>query len=420
MLRVWLGVDELDITDEQDHTLDMGPQAVALPNTKGDYVLTVAVKDARTNAAVEVARARVGRSGDVSVDTVDVEGLDRSLALLAAVRFADYPISEFSRKAMGRLFESTASAQRKRGTNKDRPATRAVYDLLTELPVGKRAKARTFTLIRAHFEAVVVSYATDLIRMLEKKVNDARAEDTSGAWQPDDRLLDERDRILRYGGSSPMSASEIQRFLELSRTTLAARRQSGALLGLPLGSSRKLVYPRWQFDPSRPTHLLPGLQPALSRLARYDPWGLADLLTSGHPALDGRTPLEKLSADPSSADLVAGLLEAEYLQLPDQAASPTTRHANDTTPKESRHMAKATPKQIHVVKRPEGWGAVRAGNSRSSIEIKPTQAAAERAAKDLARRSGGAEVITHGQDGRIRSSDTIARNDPHPPIDREH
>src|SRR5437762_2872654 len=136
MLQVSLGVDELDINDEQDHNLDMGPQAVAHPNTKGDYVLTVAVKDARTNAAVEVARARVGRSGDVSVDTVDVEGLDRSLALLAAVRFADYPISEFSRKAMGRLFESTASAQRKRGTNKDRPAIRAVYDLLTELPVG--------------------------------------------------------------------------------------------------------------------------------------------------------------------------------------------------------------------------------------------------------------------------------------------
>ncbi len=397
----------------------MGPQAISQAN-QSRYVLTVAVKDTSTNAAVEVARARVGPSGNVSVDAVDVEGLDRSLALLAAVRFADYPVSAFSRKAMGRLFEPTANGHRGREASGTKPATRAVYDLLTEYPVGKRAKARTLTLIRVHFEAMVASYATDLVRLLEKHAGEAPPEDTSDAWQPDDRLLDQRDRILRYGGSGPMSASEIQQFLELSRTTLAARRQSGALLGLPLGSSRKLVYPRWQFDPSRPTHLLPGLKPALSRLACYDPWGLAGLLTSSHPALDGWTPLQKLNDDPSSADMIAGLLEAEYLQLPNQEATSPTRDANDTRRRESKHMAKTTPKQIHVVKRPDGWGAVRAGNSRSSIEVKPTQARAEKAAKDLARRSGGAEVITHGQDGRIRSSDTIARKDPNPPIDREH
>ncbi len=83
-------------------------------------------------------------------------------------------------------------------------------------------------------------------------------------------------------------------------------------------------------------------------------------------------------------------------------------------------MTKQTPRQIHVTQSPDGWGGTRAGGSRSSIPRQPTQEAAERAAKDLARRTGGAEVITHGQDGRIRSSDTIARADPHPPIDREH
>lgn len=81
---------------------------------------------------------------------------------------------------------------------------------------------------------------------------------------------------------------------------------------------------------------------------------------------------------------------------------------------------KASPNQIHVTKGPDGWGATRAGGKRSSIPIQPTQAAAERAAKDLARRTGGSEVITHGVDGRIRSSDTIATNDPNPPKDREH
>ncbi len=81
---------------------------------------------------------------------------------------------------------------------------------------------------------------------------------------------------------------------------------------------------------------------------------------------------------------------------------------------------KTTPNQIHITQRPDGWGATRAGGQRSSIAIQPTRAAAESAAKDLARRSGGSEVITHGRDGKIRSSDTIAKRDPHPPIDREH
>jgi hypothetical protein len=83
-------------------------------------------------------------------------------------------------------------------------------------------------------------------------------------------------------------------------------------------------------------------------------------------------------------------------------------------------MPKQTPKQIHVTKNPDGWGATRAGASRSSIPRQPTQTGAERVAKDLAKRTGGAEVVTHRPDGKIRSSDTIARPDPHPPIDKEH
>lgn len=79
-----------------------------------------------------------------------------------------------------------------------------------------------------------------------------------------------------------------------------------------------------------------------------------------------------------------------------------------------------TPRQIHVTKGPTGFTATRAGGSRSSIKPQATQAAAEQAAKELARQTGGAEVITHGLDGRIRSSDTIAKSDPNPPKDREH
>lgn len=72
-------------------------------------------------------------------------------------------------------------------------------------------------------------------------------------------------------------------------------------------------------------------------------------------------------------------------------------------------------KQILVQKTDAGWTAKRAGDRRSSIQLHATQAAAEKAAKELARRSREAEVImTEGRD-KIRSSDTVAKRGPKPP-----
>ncbi len=76
-------------------------------------------------------------------------------------------------------------------------------------------------------------------------------------------------------------------------------------------------------------------------------------------------------------------------------------------------------RSIHVTQRPNGWAVKPAGHQRATV-IKPTQAAAEQAAKQMARERGGSEVITHGRDNLIRSSDTIAKADPNPPKDREH
>jgi hypothetical protein len=77
-------------------------------------------------------------------------------------------------------------------------------------------------------------------------------------------------------------------------------------------------------------------------------------------------------------------------------------------------------RSIHVTQAPSGGWRVKPAGAQRATAIKPTQAGAEKAAKDLARRTGGAEVITHRPDGRIRSSDTIGRPDPFPPRDREH
>jgi len=62
---------------------------------------------------------------------------------------------------------------------------------------------------------------------------------------------------------------------------------------------------------------------------------------------------------------------------------------------------------FHVRKRaPEGWIVVRAGVERAA-SVHPTQAEAVAAARRLALKSGGAEVVIHRADGRIRDRDTI-------------
>lgn len=67
------------------------------------------------------------------------------------------------------------------------------------------------------------------------------------------------------------------------------------------------------------------------------------------------------------------------------------------------------------------WRVVKEGGQRASATA-PTQAEAERLAKDLAGRSGGGEVRIHRPNGGpIRDSDTVAPgNDPNPPRDKKH
>lgn len=66
-----------------------------------------------------------------------------------------------------------------------------------------------------------------------------------------------------------------------------------------------------------------------------------------------------------------------------------------------------------------GWKSVNPATGRATNHS--TQSDAEHAAKHDLARNGGGEAVTHGRDGRIRDSDTVAPgNDPNPPRDAEH
>lgn len=74
-----------------------------------------------------------------------------------------------------------------------------------------------------------------------------------------------------------------------------------------------------------------------------------------------------------------------------------------------------------VSKRPDGtWVNKKDGNDRAS-SLHDRQRDAQRAAHGMLERSGGGELKVKGEDGRIRSKDTVPPgNDPNPPRDREH
>lgn len=76
--------------------------------------------------------------------------------------------------------------------------------------------------------------------------------------------------------------------------------------------------------------------------------------------------------------------------------------------------------QQQPARRPDprrGWDVKAPGAQRSGSHH-DTQAEAIDRAREIVHNAGGGEVITHGRDGRIRDSDTIAPgNDPFAPRD---
>lgn len=67
-----------------------------------------------------------------------------------------------------------------------------------------------------------------------------------------------------------------------------------------------------------------------------------------------------------------------------------------------------------------GYSVDAPGSSRASAKA-PTQAKAEKRAKEIVRNLGGGEVTTRDDRGRIKDSDTVKPgNDPFPPRDKKH
>lgn len=76
---------------------------------------------------------------------------------------------------------------------------------------------------------------------------------------------------------------------------------------------------------------------------------------------------------------------------------------------------KSTPGRVHVTPNPTGgWNAVPA--NQKPVGTFPTQREAQNAGRQILQNGNGGELTTHGQNGLIRESDTVApAKDPFPP-----
>lgn len=80
-------------------------------------------------------------------------------------------------------------------------------------------------------------------------------------------------------------------------------------------------------------------------------------------------------------------------------------------------MAKGNDRS--VFKRGDQWVNKR-NDATKATSVHKTQKDAVQEANQNLRNQGGGELTTMGEDGRIRSKDTIASPDPNPPKDKEH
>ena len=74
-----------------------------------------------------------------------------------------------------------------------------------------------------------------------------------------------------------------------------------------------------------------------------------------------------------------------------------------------------------VFHRDDGKWVNKRNDSERASSLHDTQKEAENVAREMLRNQGGGELTTKGENGQIRSKDTIAPGrDPNPPKDKEH
>lgn len=98
-----------------------------------------------------------------------------------------------------------------------------------------------------------------------------------------------RERLLNAEGG-PLTVSQVEKILEISRQAIHKRCSKGKLIALST-SKRGYLFPQWQFTEKG---MLPGLEEVLAALDEEDPWMQASFMLNPNIWLDSVSPLEML------------------------------------------------------------------------------------------------------------------------------
>lgn len=98
-----------------------------------------------------------------------------------------------------------------------------------------------------------------------------------------------RERLLKAEGV-PLSVSQVEKMLGISRQAIHKRCSKGKLIALST-SKRGYLFPKWQFTEKG---ILSGLEEVLAELDEDDPWMQASFMLNPNIWLDGASPLEML------------------------------------------------------------------------------------------------------------------------------
>lgn len=120
------------------------------------------------------------------------------------------------------------------------------------------------------------------------------------------RGLAARERLLKAEGS-PLTVSQVEKMLGISRQAIHKRCSKGKLIALRT-SKRGYLFPRWQFTDKG---ILPGLEEVLTELNEDDPWMQASFILNPNIWLDGVKPLEMLQQGKISEVIVAAHASGE-------------------------------------------------------------------------------------------------------------
>ncbi len=128
-------------------------------------------------------------------------------------------------------------------------------------------------------------------RLLADIFGAPNSELTELATRNKERILVRRSALL----SDTLSTDEVREALRLgTRQAIAARVRRNELLAIRQG--RELRFPKWQFEDSQPSGVLPGLSDVLRAAAHLSDLEIASWLSREQQIFDGKAPIDVLRA----------------------------------------------------------------------------------------------------------------------------